>query len=66
MQDKKNRTKLNITTDDKLQASLEKGTYDIIVDGVLMMQDVSLKTGAVYAIPLYEDNGGNFVSTRSE
>ncbi|XP_013138411.1 PREDICTED: peptide transporter family 1 [Papilio polytes] len=60
MQDKKNRTKLNITTDDKLQASLEKGTYDIIVDGVLVMQEVSLKTGAVYAIPLYEDNGGNF------
>ncbi|XP_014370098.2 peptide transporter family 1 [Papilio machaon] len=60
MQDKKNRTKLNITTDNKLQTSLEKGTYDIIVDGVLVMQEVSLQTGAVYAIPLYEDNGGNF------
>ncbi|KPI91940.1 Peptide transporter family 1 [Papilio xuthus] len=60
MQDKKNRTKLNITTDNKLQASLEKGTYDIMVDGTLVMQEISLQTGAVYAIPLYEDKGGNF------
>lgn len=60
---KKNRTKLTISSTDKNQYKIEKGTYDVLVDGVTVLKDFSFKSGAVYTVNMYEDNGLNYVST---
>ncbi|CAK1554112.1 unnamed protein product [Leptosia nina] len=53
----KNRTILNLLSDDMTQKALDKGTYDIVINEVVVMKDVKLQPGAVYTINVFEEAG---------
>ncbi|XP_049885461.1 peptide transporter family 1 [Pectinophora gossypiella] len=53
---KKNRIKLNITSDDFNQKKIERGTYDVIIDNQTVIRDFAFKLGAVYTINVHKDN----------
>ncbi|XP_050360576.1 peptide transporter family 1 isoform X2 [Nymphalis io] len=59
---KKNRTSLIINSEDRTQKSIEKGTYDVMVDGVVVLPDFQFKAGAVYTIILYQTGNGSYMA----
>ncbi|XP_046977127.1 peptide transporter family 1-like isoform X1 [Vanessa cardui] len=59
---KKNRTSLLINSEDRTQKSIEKGTYDVSVDGVSVLPDFKFKAGAVYTIIVYEARNGSYMA----
>lgn len=59
---RKNRTKLLVTTDDTSQKTIEKGKYDVLVNGIVVLEDFHFKAGAVYTINVFETNNGTYVS----
>lgn len=61
IQDKKNRTRLIVQSTDRGQKFIERGDYDVLIDGEIVLKDYSFSTGAVYTIIVLEKNG-TFVS----
>lgn len=60
---KTNRTRLSLQSSENDRKSLDKGTYDILVDGKTVLSGFQLKAGAVYTFNVFEDTSGTFVST---
>ncbi|CAK1588211.1 unnamed protein product [Parnassius mnemosyne] len=58
----KNRTKLSLSSTNKNQNTIDKGIYDVLVAGQIVLKDFSFKSGAVYTINVYEDNGGRYMA----
>lgn len=44
------------------QISIQKGTIDVTVDGVVVLKDFNFKSGAVYTVNVYQDTTGNYVA----
>lgn len=58
----KNRTKLLLSSNDKTEKTIDKGTNDVVVNGQTVLKDFKFRTGAVYTINVYEDSNGGYVS----
>ncbi|XP_028177240.1 peptide transporter family 1-like isoform X1 [Ostrinia furnacalis] len=56
----KNRTKLNITSSNSTQISIEKGTYDVVINSQIVINAFKFLDGAVYTINVYEDSNGSY------
>ncbi|XP_034839700.1 peptide transporter family 1-like isoform X1 [Maniola hyperantus] len=59
---KKNRTKLLISTDDTSQKTIEKGNCNVFVNEVMVKKDFEFKAGAVYTINVFETNDGTYMA----
>lgn len=55
---KKNKTLLNIQSNDTAQRTIAKGVSDVAVDGNVVMREFDFKSGAVYTINVFEDAAG--------
>ncbi|KAL0902567.1 hypothetical protein ABMA27_000405 [Loxostege sticticalis] len=58
----KNRTKLLLSSNDKTEKTIEKGTNDVVVNGQTVLKDFKFRTGAVYTINVYEDSNGGYTA----
>lgn len=61
MQKNKNKTNIIISSEDRLQKSIEKGTYTVNVDDVPVLSNFEFKAGAVYTIMIYESSNRTYV-----
>lgn len=59
---KKNRTVLTLLSNDVAQKTMEKGTYDVVVDERTVLSGLTLRTGAVYTINVYQDSTGAIIA----
>ncbi|XP_072931088.1 peptide transporter family 1-like isoform X2 [Epargyreus clarus] len=62
LNNKKNRTMLDIPSTNSSQVSIVRGTYDIIINGDKVLREYSFKAGAVYTINVYEDTTGSYMA----
>ncbi|KAL0852209.1 hypothetical protein ABMA28_000429 [Loxostege sticticalis] len=58
----KNRTKLLLSSNDKTEKTIDKGTNDVVVNGQTVLKDFKFRTGAVYTINVYEDSNGGYTA----
>ncbi|XP_041987142.1 peptide transporter family 1 isoform X2 [Aricia agestis] len=59
---RKNVTKLSLKSDDRSQYSIDKGTYNVLVDGVIILSEYEFKTGAVYTINMVKDSSETYIA----
>ncbi|CAH0716432.1 unnamed protein product, partial [Brenthis ino] len=57
-----NKTNIAIESTDKLQKSIAKGTYNVMIDDVAVLSDFQFKAGAVYTIIIYETSNRTYIA----
>ncbi|CAH2103135.1 unnamed protein product [Euphydryas editha] len=45
-----------------MQKSIQKGTYDILVDGLVVLPEFNFQAGAVYTIIIYHAGNGSYMA----
>lgn len=61
---KNNRTRLTLQSDDIMEKSVPKGSFDIIVDGQTVLKNYQFEVGGVYVINIDYSNNDNTVSKK--
>lgn len=61
-----NTTTLSIAGDDTTQKTISKGTYDVLVNSLVVLPEFKFQAGAVYTIIIHQSENGSYVSNFKE